>query len=417
MGAGDEMRIMIIGAGIIGVTAAHALLDAGCEVTLVDPGGIAAGASQGNAGWIAHVDILPLASPKAWRNLPRWLMDPLGPLAIRPAYLPTLAPWLLRFLAASRPHRVEASTRALADLNGQALRAWEDRLAGLGLGHHLRPRGFLTVWDNPALTPTMAALAKTQGGYGIPSQVLDRSGVTALEPVLEDGASAGGIWYPTGCHVSDPAVLTRALGTAALERGARLVQAEVRGLSDDGSRASVVLASGEILVADAAILAAGAWAKPLAAQVGDAVPLDTERGYNVTLPSGSLGLTRPVIFEGHGFVISPLDSGDRLGGAVEFAGLKAEPNYARVDALIARARRFVPNGRFDGGTRWMGFRPSIPDSLPVIGPSRTARRVFHAFGHGHYGLTQAAITAEILAAQVLGRPTPLNAAPFSAQRF
>nr|WP_198148207.1 FAD-binding oxidoreductase [Elstera litoralis] len=147
------------------------------------------------------------------------------------------------------------------------------------------------------------------------------------------------------------------------------------------------------------------------------MPLDTERGYNVTLPSGSLGLTRPVLFEGHGFVISPLDTGDRVGGAVEFAGLKAAPNYARVDALIARARRFLPEGRFEGGTRWMGFRPSIPDSLPVIGPSRRSPRVLHAFGHGHYGLTQAAITADIVTAQVMGLPTPLSPAPFSAQRF
>ncbi len=417
MGAGDEMRIMIIGAGIIGVTVAHALLDAGGEVTLVDPGGIAAGASQGNAGWIAHVDILPLASPKAWRNLPRWLMDPLGPLAIRPTYLPTLAPWLLRFLAASRPLAVERSSQTLTALNKHALRAWENRLASLALADQLRPRGFLTVWDRPVLTPAMNALARRQRDCGIPAQSLTQDEVAALEPALAAGQAIGGIWYATGAHVADPAQLTQALGMIAIQRGARFIQAGAQQLSETANGIAVTLSNGETLAADGAILAAGAWSKPLAAQMGDSVPLDTERGYNVTLPAGSLGLTRPVLFEGHGFVISPLDTGDRLGGAVEFAGLKAEPNYARVDALIARARRFVPNGTFDGGTRWMGFRPSIPDSLPVIGPSRASRRVFYAFGHGHYGLTQAAITAEIIAAQLLGRPLPLDARGFAAQRF
>ncbi|MFY8107151.1 MAG: NAD(P)/FAD-dependent oxidoreductase [Elstera sp.] len=411
------MQVIIIGAGIIGVTVAHALLDAGCSVTLVDPGGIAAGASQGNAGWIAHVDILPLASPKAWRNLPRWLMDPLGPLAIRPAYLPKLAPWLLRFLLASRAKPLAAGTSALVALNGQALRAWEDRLARLGLSRHLRPRGFLTVWDDPAITPGMAALAQVQRGHSIPVQDLDRAGVTALEPALATGSVAGGLWYTTGAHVSDPADLTRALGEAALARGARLILAEAQSVSANTDSAAVTLSTGETLRASRVILAAGAWSKPLATQLGDNVPLDTERGYNVTLSPGSLGLTRPVLFEGHGFVISPLDTGDRLGGAVEFAGLQAAPNYGRVDALITRARRFLPEGRFEGGTRWMGFRPSMPDSLPVIGPSRQSPCVLHAFGHGHYGLTQAAITAEIIAAQIMGTPSPLDSTPFSAQRF
>lgn len=411
------MQVVIIGAGIIGVTTAHALLDAGCSVTLVDPGGIAAGASRGNAGWIAHVDILPLASPKAWRNLPRWLLDPLGPLAIRPPYLPTLAPWLLRFLWASRPQALAAGTKALAALNGQALRAWEARLTRLGLAQHLRPRGFLTVWDDPGVTSAMAILQHRQNEYAIPAQLLDQASLAELEPALATGRAVGGLWYPTGAHVSDPADLTRAIGHAALARGAGLIEAEAVCLSADAESAAVTLGSGARLRADKVILAAGAWSKRLAAQVGDRVPLDTERGYNVTLASGSLGLTRPVLFEGHGFVISPLDTGDRLGGAVEFAGLKAAPNYARVDALIHRARRFLPEGRFEGGTRWMGFRPSIPDSLPVMGPARRTPRVLHAFGHGHYGLTQAAITAEIMTALAIGSPTPFDCTPFSAQRF
>ncbi|MDB5562048.1 MAG: amino acid oxidase, partial [Hyphomicrobiales bacterium] len=153
------------------------------------------------------------------------------------------------------------------------------------------------------------------------------------------------------------------------------------------------------------------------AGLGDAVPLDTERGYNVTFAPGTLGLTRPVMYEGHGFVSTPLDSGDRVGGSVEFAGLEAEPNFARVDAILTRLRRFLPELQADAGPRWMGFRPSLPDSLPVIGPSAKGAHVIYAFGHGHHGLTQAAATAEIVAALVADREPAFDIAAYSARRF
>jgi D-amino-acid dehydrogenase len=168
---------------------------------------------------------------------------------------------------------------------------------------------------------------------------------------------------------------------------------------------------------DLVIVAAGAWSKPLAAAMGDKVPLDTERGYNITFPSGRLGLTCPVVFEGEGFVATPLDTGDRVGGAVEFAGLSAPPNMARVDAILTRLKRFLPELDASGGERWMGFRPSLPDSLPVIGRSAATPRVLYAFGHGHYGLTQAAATAELVAAMAAGEAAPIDPAPFRPDRF
>ena len=166
-----------------------------------------------------------------------------------------------------------------------------------------------------------------------------------------------------------------------------------------------------------AVIAAGAWSRPLCALLGDDVPLDTERGYNVTLPKGSLGLSRLVLFEGHGFVASPLDIGDRVGGAVEFGGLSLPPNYKRVDAMIGRAKRFLPDASFEGGTRWMGFRPSLPDTLPVISSAPSCDRIIYAFGHAHHGLTQSAVTGEIVGALVSRRPPPLDIAPFDVRRF
>ncbi len=220
------MRVAIVGAGIVGVTVAHALLDEGHSVDLIDREGIAAEASRGNAGWIAHVDILPLASPKVWRHVPRWLVDPLGPMSIRPAYLPRLLPWALRFIAASRPTVIERNTVALSALQVRALPTWEKRLAALGLGAMLRHSGALYVWSSADVHASMPVLAKHQASLGIAVELLDAADVRRLEPALGPFA-IGGALYPSGAHVSDPLEITDAVGQAALARGAAFVRGAV----------------------------------------------------------------------------------------------------------------------------------------------------------------------------------------------
>lgn len=411
------MHIAIVGAGIVGVTVAHGLLDRGHSVTLIDRAGIAAGASRGNAGWIVHTDIMPLASPKAWRHMPRWLTDPLGPLAIRPTYLPRLLPWFLRFVAASQPGRVEQGIARIAALNLSALPAWEKRLDGLGLSNRfLRRTGILTVWSDAGLFAAVEDVANKQRALGIDVEMLDAGTVRRMEPAFGDRVK-GGALHPASLHVADPGQLTDALGAAALARGAQLITGAVETIVPTGQGAMVRLAEGRVIDADHVVLAAGAWARPLAATLGDAVPLDTERGYNITMKPGTLGLSHPVMFEGHGFVTTPLDTGDRVGGSVEFGGLKAAPNYKRVDAMLGRLRTFLPHMGATEGERWMGFRPSLPDSLPVIGPASASPRVTYAFGHGHHGLTQGAVTAEIVAALIAGERPPVDVKPYSAQRF
>jgi D-amino-acid dehydrogenase len=411
------MHVAVIGAGLVGVNTAHALLDAQHRVTLIDAEGPAAGASRGNAGLIAYVDILPLASPKVWRNLPRWALDPLGPLAIRPSYLPRLIPWLARFVAAGRPGALARSTEAIIALQATALPAWQRRLHALGLAdRHLRPRGFLSVWSNAAELAAAAALLRRQNALGIGNELLDADGVRALEPAIT-GPIGGGAFYEGGVSVSDPLQLTRDLAEAAQQRQARLVIARARRIVPNESGATVECADGASIGADIVVLAGGAWSRSLAESLGDAIPLDTERGYNLTLPPGRLGLSRPVVFEGQGFVTNALDIGDRIGGAVEFGGLDAAPNWARVDAIVQRLRRFVPSFDASGGTRWMGHRPSLPDSIPVIGRATKAPRVIYAFGHGHYGLTQSATTGELVAALVDGRTPAIDLAPYRPDRF
>jgi D-amino-acid dehydrogenase len=412
------VQITIAGAGIVGLQAAHALLDDGHAVTLIDPDGLATRTSSGNAGYIAHTDILPLASPKMWRNLPRWLLDPLGPLSIQPGYALAIAPWMARFLAASSPARIEAGTLAMIALQGQSLGAWERRLEKLGIAEkHLRRKGLLSVFTNAAGLAASLPTVERQRRLGLTIELLaNHAAIRALEPALSARAVAG-LYFPGYVTVDDPASISRAVGEAALARGAVLQRGTVVRMRPVDGGVETALDDGTILRSDMALIAAGAWSKALAQRLGDRIPLDTERGYNVTLRKGSLGLTRPVVYEGLGFVSTPLDTGDRIGGAVEFAGLTAPPNFARVDAMLARVRPLLPDAKLEGGTRWMGFRPSLPDSLPVISRSGASDRILYAFGHGHYGLTQSAATGELIAQLAGQKRTAIDLSPFDAGRF
>lgn len=410
------MKIAIVGAGIVGVAIAHALLDEGHKVLIVDREGPAFGPSRGNAGWIAHTDILPIASPKILRQVPKFLADPLGPLSIRPAYLLKLLPWLARFALASRPAAYERSIVGLAALQGLALPAWQARAERTGLGHLIHRNGGLYAFTDAGAMAAASEIAKRQASFGIEVEMIDSRSLRQLEPALSS-RFVGAALHPGTAHISDPLELTMALFEAALERGAIFERIGVDTVST-GERPALMARHGWRHSADRVVIAAGAWSKPLAKALGDDVPLDTERGYNVSFP-GKTGLfSRPIAFEGHGFVATPLDSGLRIGGAVEFGGLQAPPNHARTRRLYDKAASLVDGlPAFESGQTWMGFRPSMPDSLPVIGTARHNPHVLYAFGHGHYGMTQSHATADLVAALVAGRPPAIDLAPFSPRRF
>jgi D-amino-acid dehydrogenase len=410
------MKVAIIGAGIVGAATAHALLDEGHEVLILDRQGPAFGPSRGNAGIIAHTDVLPIASPNMLRKVPGFLLDPLGPLAIRLGYLPQLLPWLARFLLAARPAAYERSIAGMIAIQQLALPAWLARAEKAGLGAHIHRRGALYTYSDPRDAAGLEALARRQRAAGIAVDMLKPQELRQLEPALKN-RFAGAAFHPDCAHISDPLVLTMALFESALARGAAFEKAEVSNISL-GERPALVGPDGWQRVVDRVVVAAGAWSKPLAAAMGDNIPLDTERGYNVSFP-GVTGLTsRPIGFKDDGFVMTPLDSGLRIGGAVEFGGLNAPPNHARTRALYDKAATMVDGlPAFDSGRLWMGFRPSLPDSLPVIGKARRNPNVVYAFGHGHYGMTQSTATADLVAALIAGRQAAIDLGHFSPRRF
>lgn len=406
----DAPDVIVVGAGVIGLSVALEAQARGLRVRVVDRAGPAAGASTGNAGAFAFSDILPLASPRIIRQAPRWLMDPLGPLSVPPRYALRIAPWLWRFWRASRPAQVRASTVAQAALMRASRAALEPLLAREGLAGMLRRDGQLQVYEGAGEFRASLPGWQVRAAEGIDFRHLEGAKMAEVQPGLSPRFTHATL-TPGWWSIADPRDYTLALAERVRANGGEIVIAEALALVAGGVETSAGEMRGRL------VLAAGAHAHLLARTAGVRIPLETERGYNTTLPPGAFDLRMQVTFGGHGFVVSRLMSGIRVGGAVELGGLHLPPNFARADAMLAKARAFLPGLRAEGGTQWMGFRPSLPDSLPAIGPLPGRPDVICAFGHGHLGLTQSAGTGRIVADLLIGQDPGIDLAPFSPARF
>lgn len=414
--AGPSAGLVIVGAGIVGICTAIRLAERGAMVTLVDRAGICEETSSGNAAALAFSDVLPLAQKGMIRNLPKWLADPLGPLSIPPSYMPRLAPWLFRFWRAGRASVYEPALAAQAGLMKLAETEWMALMDASGTRSMLREDGSLELYESEAEFAASLPGWAARRRFGIEFRHVEGAELAALQPGLS-GQFVKGTFVPGWKTVADPKLLGKALWAHAERLGVGFRQGAVTGVEAGPSGARVTLRDGGAIAASRLVIAAGAWSHRLARQLGDRIPLETERGYNTTLPSGAFDVRRQLIFSGHGFVVTPLETGLRIGGAVELAGLDAPPNYARSKAMLEKAGRFLPGLRPEGGREWMGYRPSLPDSLPVIGRASRTGTVFYAFGHGHLGLTQAAATARLIADLVSGKPSAVDLSPFSPKRF
>jgi glycine/D-amino acid oxidase-like deaminating enzyme len=411
----NERRVLVIGAGIIGIHCAIALRRRGFAVTVVDERGPGEGTSFGNAGCIALTGVTPIASPGLIWKVPGMLMDPLGPLAIKWSYLPRLAPWLWQFLRAGRPDRYDQITAALATLIGRVWTDWDDVIAQAGISDLFTRRGSLYVYETDQGFAGAAHDWELRFHHGIRAQRLDARQITELEPTLAPIFRHGYLVEDTG-HVADPYKVVLRLAAHLQGIGGEIKRGRVVRF-EGATPKTVVLEGGDRLSGEAVVIAAGAWSKRLCKMLGVDVPLDTERGYNTTLPNPGAMPSRPICPAEHHFYITPMEIGLRIGGAVEFGGLDAPPNFARSKALLKLGQRVLPGINTDGGREWMGFRPSMPDSMPVISVSPREKNVFLAFGHGHLGLTESATTGRLIGEMVAGEKTSVDVTPFRADRF
>lgn len=403
-------EVVVIGAGVVGLSIALEAQARGLTVRVIDRTGVCAGASAGNAGALALTDILPLASPRIIRQAPKWLLDPLGPLSVPPRYALKIAPWMLRFWRASWPAQVRASTIAQTGLMALSKAALEPFMAAHGLMPMLRKDGQLQVYESQAEFNASLPGWAIREAAGMEVQHLTGDAIAARQPGLSPRFTHA-TFTPGWWSVTDPLDYTHALADRFRTQGGEMLIANATRLLTDGVETSAGVMTGRV------VLAAGAHSHQLARTVGVKIPLETERGYNTTLPPGAFDLRCQVTFGGHGFVVVRLTSGIRVGGAVELGGLELPPNYARAEAMLTKAKRFLPGLNTSGGTQWMGFRPSLPDTLPAIGALPGTPNTLCAFGHGHLGLTQSAGTAQIIANLLTGQQPGLDLSPFAPSRF
>jgi D-amino-acid dehydrogenase len=412
--------VVVIGAGIVGMCCASTILRAGHRVIVLDRGAPGEGTSFGNAGCLNASSVVPISMPGVLSQVPRWLLDPEGPLVLRWRYLPHLAPWLWRFVRAGQPEKVAAQARALRALLGSTLESYAPLVKAAGAEDLIHRAGHLTVYKSEASFARDARAMDLRRANGVTVDDLSFDELRQLEPGLSRDFLRGRMIAETG-HVGDPHRLVARLAEAFMRDGGEILRDRVRGFEFAGGAVTGVRGESGVHRADHVVLAAGAWSKPLARQLGDAVPLDTERGYHVVLRDPEIMPRRPIGSAEGKFFATPMDAGLRVAGTVEFAGLEAPPDWRRSRMLLRQAQDMFPGlAREIGDERishWMGFRPSMPDSLPVIGPSRRHRNVIHAFGHGHVGLIGGAMTGRIAAALVDGAKPPIDIAPFRVDRF
>jgi len=414
MVASIKTDVAIVGAGIIGLATALRLAAAGREVVVIDPNEPGMGASYGNAGAIASYGCAPIGNPDVLRNLPALLLGSNSPLAIRHAALPALLPWLSRFAWQSMPARARRNGHALAGLLKDAMPAWRDLAMQAEASDLFRHEGCLYVYRDtmPAMDSEWAARLRDE--VGVRQDRLSPAEVAELEPALPP--VAGGVFFPDAAHIVDPRTLTRRLTAAAQASGASFQRAGVERLEPQSS-GQIRLTCGDLAVqAHTVVLAAGAWSRSLARQGGSNVPLDTERGYHIEFAMAACPIKRPVSPVDLGFYVTPMEGRLRVAGTVELGGLSAPLNPDRVALLERGVRQLFPNlGPIE--RQWLGFRPSLPDSLPVIGPSRHHPNLIHAFGHGHLGMTLAAVTSRIVASLIEGRNDVSDLSAFQPDRF
>lgn len=407
-------EIAVIGAGVVGLTIALRLAQDGHEVVLLDPNMPGSGASYGNAGTIADYAVMPVGTPDVLRNLPSLLFDRNSPLSIRRGALAALTPWLLRFAAQSLPAAAARNAAAIATLVASAGTAWEDLAAEIGASEILQRRGCLYLYETESAYRAADADMAQRRALGIAVDLISPSEIAALEPMLPP-LEGGAAFFPEAVFLNDPGMMMLMLTEAVQAAGVHHLPMAAESLERlvDGV---AIHAPGVRLHVRRVVLAAGAHSRVLARQAGDRVPLDTERGYHVEWDMERALLSRPACPTSRGFYLCPMSGRLRAAGTVELGGLTAPPSPHRIARLIEGARAIFPHlGEPDRD--WMGFRPSMPDSLPVIGPSRAGAEVIHAYGHGHIGLTLAPITARIVADLVDGRPVGLDLAPYLPTRF
>lgn len=410
------MKVTLIGAGIVGMAAACYLRRDGHEVTVVtaDPPGEYC--SSGNAGMLNNAGCVPQAMPGILWKVPGYMMDPLGPLVVRWSYMPKATPWLLRFMGNATARQAEHASKALYSLIKGTVPVYEELVKWAGAPELVRRSGYLVAYDSESSYRGDALAWKLRHDRGVKTEILDAAGIHKLVPQLAAG-------YVRGVHVLDqgyvtnPERIVKSLAAQFQKEGGTILQRKVLDIEAGEGGAQALATDAGRMPVETLVVCGGVHSGELSAKLGEPVPIEAERGYHVTYSDPGLELPLPVHVSDAKVFVTPMEMGVRVAGQAEFSGIYAEPNYQRAEVLETHMKRMFPQARGTGGTRWMGRRPAMPDSLPVIGPSVKQKNVFYAFGHGHLGLCGGAPTGRLIADLLGNRRPAIDLTPFRIDRF
>ena len=409
-------HVAVIGGGIVGTMSAWSLLRAGLKVTLLERDLFGLGCSSGNAGSVSAGSVAPMGMPGMWKQVPAWLIDPDGPLHIRADHALQVVPWLMRFVRASSPGRVEAISHALKALTAPSLEIYREMVRQIDAPSLFESAGQLQVYTSDE------ARRKDAGGWalrrarGVTVQEIGGGEIHELEPAVGRQFTHG-IYLPNEGMIVNPSRLVRRLAESFTANGGLVKEWRVQGFDIRADKTIRILCDGGVVEPDSIVIAAGVWSQSLAAQLGDSLPLESQRGYHVSFPQSGIHIKRTVVASEAKCFATPMEDGLRVAGTVEFGSPDAPASKRRVDALLRHSKALFPALSTAKYTDWMGNRPCMPDSLPVLGHASKFPSVVYAFGHGHLGITCAPMTSRLVTDLVLDRPPSIDLAPYSATRF
>jgi glycine/D-amino acid oxidase-like deaminating enzyme len=410
----NTLKVGIVGAGIQGISNALFLQKKGFKVTIFDrdqPGSPAA--SYGNAGHFSPYACVLMNRPDVLTDIPAMLLSSTGPLALKWNYVPKMIPWFLKFIRNCTTKRMMHTAKNMHQILDLALPAYDELFDEIELEGLVEKKGILYVWNDQSLKSRELEI-KVRNELGVDQQVVTPKEIHDLEPNIKPFYH-GGVYYQYGRHARNPKKILLKLFDLFLKKGGNFLKMNVQDINFDGEK-PVVKTETHRYVFDKLVIACGAFSKRLTDNLDEKIPLDTERGYHVHFKGCDHLLSRPVIFSNRGFGITPMEQGLRVVGTVEFGGLNNPPSKGRIKNLINNAK-YMLGDLPEHEDEWLGFRPSLPDFLPVIGPSKNHKNIFYSFGHHHLGWTLGPISGKIIAGMIAEENTNLDLKPYSSLRF
>ena len=409
-----KLKIGIVGAGIQGISNGLFLQKKGFKVTIFDkdePGSPAA--SYGNAGHFSPYASVPINRPDVLTDVPAMLLSSTGPLALKWNYVPKMIPWFLQFIRNCTTKRMMHTAKNMHQILDLALPAYDELFDDIELGGLVEKKGILYIWNDQSLKSRELEI-NVRNELGVDQQIVTPKEIHDLEPNIKP-IYHGGVYYQHGRHARNPKKILLKLYDLFLKKGGKFLKMNIKDINFDDEK-PIIKSETQSFLFDKIVIACGSFSKKLTDNLDEKIPLDTERGYHVHFKDCDHLLSRPVIFQNRGFGITPMEQGLRVVGTVEFGGLDNPPSKSRVNNLINNAK-YIMGDLPEHEDEWLGFRPTLPDYLPVIGPSKKYKNVFYCFGHHHLGWTLGPISGKIVSGMIAEENTNLNLKPYSSLRF